>query len=65
VTRKPALQHNEPYKVLEPDPVYYEFIGECYVHGMMNGEAITVKGKSTVEDAESEDSMKTINFELR
>jgi hypothetical protein len=65
VTRKPTLQPNEPYKVLEPDPVYYEFIGECYVHGMMNGEAITVKGKSTAEDAESEDSMKTINFELR
>jgi len=63
VTRKPTP--NEPYKVLEPDPVYYEFIGECYVHGMMNGEAITVKGKSTAEDAESEDSMKTIIFELR
>jgi hypothetical protein len=45
VSRKPILQPNEPYKVLKPDPVYYEFIGECYVHGMMNGEAITVKGK--------------------
>jgi hypothetical protein len=65
LSRKAMLSHHEPYMMAEPDPAYYEFIGECYIHGMMNGEAITIKGKKTAEDAVSEDSMKTVVFELR
>jgi hypothetical protein len=30
-------------KVHEPGKVYHKFIGECYVHGMMDGEAIIGK----------------------
>jgi len=39
-----------------PHPVYYEFFGECYVHGMMDGEAIKYQNDKQVP--------KTI-FELR
>jgi hypothetical protein len=29
----------------KPNPFYYALVGECYVHGMMNGEAISFKIK--------------------
>jgi len=28
-----------PPEILESEEVYFEFVGECYVHGMMDGEA--------------------------
>ena len=30
----------------QKDHIYYKLIGECYVHGMMDGEAFTYKPKS-------------------
>jgi hypothetical protein len=35
---------------------YYEFIGECYLHTMMDGRAI---------DVQEEDDIQTVEFELR
>ena len=35
---------------------HYEFIGECYLHTMMDGKAIDIKGDSELE---------TVQFELR
>lgn len=37
-------------------PCYYRFIGECYLHGMMDGEAITYQ---------NENNIKAETFELR
>jgi hypothetical protein len=37
---KPANKLDEPKSGEDPRNFYYEFIGECYVHGMMDGEAI-------------------------
>lgn len=54
----------EPYKPKEPDLYFYEFLGESYVHGMMNGEAITVKGRATQQDLDS-DLLRSLVFELR
>ena len=34
--------------------VTYQFIGECYVHGMMDGEAFKIKRESKVRDQEFE-----------
>jgi hypothetical protein len=39
-----------------PENAYYELVGPCYVHGMMNGEAITLQ---------NEKSLKAQIFELR
>ena len=30
------------------NPTYYKFIGECYLHGMMDGEAITYQNEKNV-----------------
>jgi hypothetical protein len=60
-----VIRPNESFKVAEPDPVYYELIGECYIHGMINREAVTFKEKSTAQGVESEDGMTTVVLELR
>jgi len=39
-----------------PHDDYYEFLGECYLHGMMNGEAIKWQ---------NEENIRTQSFELR
>lgn len=36
------LQHGKVLYVLRPRGEYFRFIGECYIHGMMDGEAISV-----------------------
>lgn len=33
----------EPEKIPGPENFWYEFVGECYVHGMMDGEAMREK----------------------
>ena len=45
---------SEPKK--DPKHYYYEFIGECYVHGMMDGEAIKYQ---------NDNAIKVLHFELR
>ncbi|KAL8377643.1 hypothetical protein RB595_008368 [Gaeumannomyces hyphopodioides] len=40
------------WKPRVPRDVYYEFLGECYIHGMMDGEAMSRKADS--EEAEIE-----------
>ncbi|PVH80545.1 hypothetical protein DL98DRAFT_515399 [Cadophora sp. DSE1049] len=41
---------NVPY-VLRPTAGYYQLVGECYVHGIMNGEAMQVwKESGAVEE---------------
>ncbi|KAF2704190.1 HET-domain-containing protein, partial [Pleomassaria siparia CBS 279.74] len=32
-------------------PSYYRFLGECYVHGMMNGEAIGLQNQEHIKEA--------------
>jgi hypothetical protein len=44
--------------VLESPPYYYRLVGECYVHGMMNGEAIALQNRDR-------SGMKDQVFELR
>ena len=45
--------------------IHYEFIGECYVHDLMDGEAFTIQKKSLREpDAEHEDPTRR-RFEIR
>lgn len=34
--------------------IHYEFVGECYVHGMMEGEAFGIKKKHKIKDREFE-----------
>ena len=43
-TRRP-----EPTTVEEPEQFYYKFFGECYVHGMMNGEAISYQNEHRIK----------------
>ena len=45
--------------------IYYEFIGECYVHDLMDGEAFTIQKKSLREPlGKHEDPMRR-RFEIR
>ncbi|KAF2763213.1 hypothetical protein EJ05DRAFT_472122 [Pseudovirgaria hyperparasitica] len=46
----------------EADEEYYEFIGECYIHGMMNGEALKLQSKRFEA---GDTSMENVTFELR
>ncbi|KAI1339026.1 hypothetical protein F5Y15DRAFT_90122 [Xylariaceae sp. FL0016] len=48
-TPKPPLKSSNGEKPLRSDSnVFYQLIGECYVDGMMNGEALTLKGEPKV-----------------
>jgi hypothetical protein len=49
-------------KMAMPSPIYYKLLGECYVSGMMNGEAISLQNQNIVK---KEPSMKPQTFELR
>jgi hypothetical protein len=46
---------------------YYEFLGECYIHGMMDGEAMARKSKhNEAEQKDPKDErFRDIIFELR
>lgn len=56
----PVLLRQHHYHSLPDQPeTYYEFIGECYVHGLMDGEAFTIK-----ENEKDKSAAKRI-FELR
>ncbi|KIW07589.1 uncharacterized protein PV09_01541 [Verruconis gallopava] len=52
IARSFRLFSNENIRMPKPNPEYFVLIGECYLHGMMNGEAITeqrrAQSKSTV-----------------
>lgn len=48
---------NVPY-VLRPKDGYYQFVGECYIHDIMNGEAVT-------EWEAKGDAKEIVEFELR
>ena len=37
-----------PRKVHEPDPYYWVLIGECYIHGFMDGEAIAFQNANNI-----------------
>lgn len=41
----PKNKREEQLPKTEVDSFYYEFLGECYVHGMMDGEAIRLKAE--------------------
>jgi hypothetical protein len=41
----------ENIKVSLVSPTYYRFLGECYVHGMMNGEAIKLQNQEHIKEA--------------
>jgi hypothetical protein len=45
---KPADNTDES-KSRDPREFYYEFIGECYVHGMMDGEAIKYQNDQNIK----------------
>lgn len=36
-----AYTRNDVNAGLDPEKFYYEFVGECYVHGMTGGDTIT------------------------
>jgi hypothetical protein len=51
VPREPAPEKVLPEVVsdlLEPAPYYWQLIGECYVDGMMDGEAITYQNRKAI-----------------
>lgn len=50
--------HKAEEKKRIPQRYYYRLVGECYVHGMMNGEAIDLKGRKNLKFRE-------MVFELR
>jgi hypothetical protein len=49
-------------KMAKPPETYFKLLGECYVSGMMNGEAIFLQNHNM---AKKEPSMKPETFELR
>ena len=44
---RPRPKTGEPLKA-NPRKYYYEFVGECYLHGMMDGEAIKYQNENEV-----------------
>jgi hypothetical protein len=44
--RKDIAKHWQPPR---PNPKYYRLFGECYVHGMMNGEAIAIQNAKEIK----------------
>ncbi|MCJ1394577.1 hypothetical protein MMC18_007457 [Xylographa bjoerkii] len=61
-----------PIRVEEPAQYYWKLIGECYVHGMMNGEAIALQNEEIATENEEmamgrvqRDNIKARTFELR
>jgi hypothetical protein len=50
-----------------PDHYYYEFLGECYVHGMMDGEAMLRKSRYKAEygDLNEDGLLQDTIFEMR
>ncbi|KLU91268.1 hypothetical protein MAPG_09789, partial [Magnaporthiopsis poae ATCC 64411] len=50
--RRMDKNDDSPRPPRAPRDVYYEFLGECYIHGMMDGEAMARKAGS--EEAEAE-----------
>jgi hypothetical protein len=53
-----APEESQPVELPEPDPYYWQLIGECYVDGMMDGEAITYQNEKRA-------TIKPQIFELR
>ena len=45
--------------------IYYEFLGECYVHDLMDGEAFTIQKKSLREPNETHEDPVRRTFEIR
>ena len=61
VKRPPWLRNN-------PRSFYCEFLGECYVHGIMDGEAVDIQGQSVLDAVQRNDPEIKITdqvFELR
>lgn len=53
---EPAHAADDAKPIEDPKHYYYEFIGECYIHGMMDGEAIKYQ---------NDEDIKAQVFELR
>lgn len=51
--------------VTNPFTTYYEFIGECYVHHLMDGEALVIKRKEHREADGKREETEKIKFEIR
>ncbi|MCJ1398968.1 hypothetical protein MMC11_002170 [Xylographa trunciseda] len=54
-----------PIRVEEFAQYYWKLIGECYVHGMMNGEAIALQNDEIANGLQEGDRIKARTFELR
>ena len=54
-----------PIRVEEPAQYYWTLVGECYVHGMMNGEAIALQNDEIASGLQEGDNIKARTFELR
>ncbi|MCJ1394513.1 hypothetical protein MMC18_007391 [Xylographa bjoerkii] len=54
-----------PILVEKPAQCYWELIGECYVHGMMDGEAIALQNEESAMGLQAGDSIRAQTFELR
>ena len=48
-----------------PFDTHYKFIGECYVHDMMDGEALKIKKKEHEEAGGKREETEKIRFEIR
>jgi hypothetical protein len=46
---RPSSAPKAPVQLDEPSPYYWNVIGECYVHGMMDGEAITFQNNNNIK----------------
>jgi hypothetical protein len=43
-----VVEYGSPWQDEEPD-YYYKLVGECYVHGMMDSEAIKLQDEGDFE----------------
>jgi hypothetical protein len=72
VTRQENAQRDIPMTSRKKDAeikreCYYEFLGECYIHGMMDGEAMARKSKHNEDEQKDpkDERFQDIIFELR
>ncbi|KAF8856592.1 HET-domain-containing protein [Acephala macrosclerotiorum] len=59
---KKAFEKSKARENIKIPRSYYRFLGECYVHGMMNGEAIGLQNQAIID---KDYTLKETVFELR